>query len=83
MPSNAWREKRIEACGFGPLVAFLKALAPQNDCATNVLDYRNSGDTGGHLDRVVGYAAIEFTNRFTRSQIGPLRLQQSGERPCP
>jgi hypothetical protein len=60
---RAHREKRIEACGFGPLVAFLKALSPQNDCAIDVLDYRNSGDTGGHLDRVVGYAAIEFTRQ--------------------
>ena len=43
----------IEACGFGPIMSFLKL-----DIKPKVLDYRNSGDTAGSKDSVVGYTSI-------------------------
>ncbi len=43
----------VEACGFGPIMSFLKTgIKPK------VLDYRNSGDTAGDRNRVVGYTSI-------------------------
>ena len=43
----------VEACGFGPIMSFLKlGIKPK------VLDYRNSGDTAGDRNRVVGYTSI-------------------------
>jgi AmmeMemoRadiSam system protein B len=43
----------VEACGFGPIMSFLKlGITPK------VLDYRNSGDTAGDKSKVVGYTSI-------------------------
>lgn len=51
-----------QACGARPLngllrIAALRGLEPQ------LLDLRNSGDTAGDRQRVVGYASITFTER--------------------
>ena len=43
----------VEACGFGPIMSFLKL-----DIKSKILDYRNSGDTAGDRNRVVGYTSI-------------------------
>ena len=43
----------VEACGFGPIMSFLKL-----DIKPKILDYRNSGDTAGDRNRVVGYTSI-------------------------
>ena len=50
---DAHKEGIVEACGFGPIMSFLKlGIKPQ------ILDYRNSGDTAGDRNRVVGYTSI-------------------------
>ena len=43
----------VEACGFGPIMSFLKL-----NIKPRVLNYTNSGDTVGDRNRVVGYASI-------------------------
>ncbi len=48
-----------EACGKLPVLTIIH-LARQLGWKAKVLDYRNSGDTAGTRDRVVGYAAIAF-----------------------
>lgn len=44
------------ACGYRGLLAGLE-LAQRREWSLEVLDYRNSGDTAGTRERVVGYAA--------------------------
>ena len=51
--------KTQEACGKAPILA-LMYLAREKGWKTQLLDYRNSGDTAGDKSRVVGYAAIAF-----------------------
>lgn len=48
-----------EACGLTPIQILLH-LAKQQGWKPTLLDYRNSGDTGGDKSRVVGYAALAF-----------------------
>lgn len=55
---NAHDRRRVEACGFGPVFAFLTMVAGKENISVEVLDYRNSGDTAGTKDQVVGYCAI-------------------------
>lgn len=49
-----------QACGATPVNGLLLA-ARHHRLAPHLLDLRNSGDTAGDRDRVVGYAAIAFT----------------------
>ncbi|MGC9356469.1 MAG: AmmeMemoRadiSam system protein B [Anaerolineae bacterium] len=48
-----------EACGQAPILA-LMTLAEKQGWEPQLLDYRNSGDTGGGKGQVVGYAAIAY-----------------------
>jgi MEMO1 family protein len=48
-----------QACGATPVTGFL-AAAKKRGLAPELLDARNSGDTAGGLDRVVGYASFAF-----------------------
>ncbi len=48
-----------EACGRSPVLALVH-LARLRGWKTELLDYRNSGDTAGDRSRVVGYAAVAF-----------------------
>lgn len=48
-----------EACGAGPILTVMH-LARLKGWRAKLLDYRNSGDTAGNKDGVVGYAAIAF-----------------------
>lgn len=48
------------ACGAAPLAGLLLA-ARRRGLTPTVLDARNSGDTAGSRDRVVGYAAVAFS----------------------
>lgn len=50
-------ETQGEACGMLPILAALY-LAQRRKWQTQLLDYRNSGDTAGDKSRVVGYAAV-------------------------
>jgi AmmeMemoRadiSam system protein A len=48
-----------EACGKVPILTLMH-LAKQKGWKARLLDCRNSGDTSGEKNRVVGYAAIAF-----------------------
>lgn len=48
-----------EACGKGAILTVMH-LAREKGWTPELIDYRNSGDTAGSKDRVVGYAAIAF-----------------------
>jgi len=48
-----------QACGATGINALLK-VARQHGLTAKLLDYRNSGDTAGDMQRVVGYASIAF-----------------------
>lgn len=48
-----------DACGAHPLNGFLRA-ARRHGLQAELLDLRNSGDTAGDRDRVVGYGAFAF-----------------------
>ena len=49
-----------QACGGTPVNGLLRA-ARAHGLRARLLDLRNSGDTAGDRDRVVGYAAVAFT----------------------
>jgi AmmeMemoRadiSam system protein B len=48
-----------EACGAAPINGLLE-VARKRGLAAELVDLRNSGDTAGDRDRVVGYAAFAF-----------------------
>jgi len=48
-----------QACGGTPINGFLMA-AERHHLRSQLLDYRNSGDTAGDKNRVVGYASFAF-----------------------
>jgi len=48
-----------QACGALPISGLMQ-IAREKDLHAQLLDYRNSGDTGGDKTRVVGYASIVF-----------------------
>jgi AmmeMemoRadiSam system protein B/AmmeMemoRadiSam system protein A len=48
-----------QACGATPVTGFL-AAARAHKLSAELLDVRNSGDTAGGRDRVVGYASFAF-----------------------
>ena len=50
-----------DACGARPIRGLLLA-AERHGLAVRLLDLRNSGDTAGDRDRVVGYAAFALSN---------------------
>jgi AmmeMemoRadiSam system protein B len=51
-----------EACGAAPINGLLRA-ARARGMSAELVDLRNSGDTAGGTDRVVGYGAFAFTER--------------------
>lgn len=60
------------ACGCRPLNGLL-LMARQKGLAAQTLDTRNSGDTAGNKDRVVGYGAWSFSQK---SQLTEAEQQQ-------
>jgi AmmeMemoRadiSam system protein B len=48
-----------DACGAAPINGLL-ALARRRGLEAELVDLRNSGDTAGSRDRVVGYGAFAF-----------------------
>lgn len=58
MEQLEWQEMRPErACGFIPVSALMLSAA-ERGYRISALDVRNSGDTAGPRDRVVGYASL-------------------------
>ncbi|HEU0188440.1 MAG TPA: AmmeMemoRadiSam system protein B [Gallionella sp.] len=51
------------ACGGTPISGLIVA-ARQHNLTPHLLDLRNSGDTAGSHDQVVGYAALAFTEEM-------------------
>ncbi len=51
-----------QACGCMPMRGLLQ-IAKRSRMEINILDVRNSGDTAGTKDRVVGYGAYSFHDR--------------------
>jgi MEMO1 family protein len=56
---NVDEMKDLEACGKLPILTLMH-LAKLRNWTTRLLDCRNSGDTSGEKNRVVGYTAIAF-----------------------
>jgi len=50
-------EKKVEACGGGPMVAVLKAAVARGANRVKILKYADSGDISGDKSSVVGYLA--------------------------
>jgi hypothetical protein len=53
-------ERGLEACGKTAIAALLR-IARARDWQAHLLDYRNSGDTAGDRESVVGYGCYAFT----------------------
>lgn len=51
---------RISICGVGAIALLLAAAREAGLLGAQLLSYRTSGEVGGHLDQVVGYAAVLF-----------------------
>jgi len=60
------RLRKQELCGQVPVTVLLMVARSLGWKAT-LVDYRNSGDTAGDKDGVVGYAAIAFADDGTRA----------------
>ena len=57
-------ERKLEACGGGPIAAVMKACRRLGADSCRVLSIANSGDVTGERDRVVGYmSAMLFNSR--------------------
>lgn len=55
-----------EACGAAPINGLLE-VARRRGLTPELVDIRNSGDTAGDRDRVVGYAAFAFRREAARA----------------
>lgn len=55
-----------QACGAGAINGLLLA-AQRHHLSPHLLDLRNSGDTAGDRDRVVGYAALAFSEEHNHA----------------
>lgn len=60
MAGDLARAAEGEACGLQPILILMR-LAELKGWTPHLLDYRNSGDTGGDPWRVVGYATVAYT----------------------
>jgi len=58
-----WMRRRLSICGAGAIATLIAASARLGLTATNLIDYRTSGDVTGDRSAVVGYAAISFFRR--------------------
>jgi hypothetical protein len=52
------REKRVTACGYGPISAMAAVCQCMGAGRGELIRYATSGDVTGDRDQVVGYAAI-------------------------
>lgn len=53
------KAKNVEACGIKAVLTFMH-IAKKIGLEGHFVDYRNSGDTGGDKDKVVGYGCYAF-----------------------
>jgi len=57
------RERGLNMCGPGPVMALLVAFRAMGAASARLLAYATSGDTSGDRTSVVGYAAVEVHAR--------------------
>lgn len=50
-----YHKENLEACGLGPILTLLNYARQSGTAKCRAIDYRNSGDTCGMRDEVVGY----------------------------
>ena len=65
------------ACGKDPILTVMH-VARQKGWKAKLLDYRNSGDTAGHKEAVVGYAAVAFYEPAKNSPRPPVEPGRMG-----
>jgi len=53
-------QKRVSACGYGPITALIVAAKGLGATKAKLLGYKTSGDVTGDFSSVVGYAAVSF-----------------------
>lgn len=64
-----------DACGSGPLKGFILAAGKQN-IKPKLIDLRNSGDTSGSKDKVVGYASFICDSKENLKAVLSIKEQQ-------
>ena len=52
------RDEHITMCGYGPVVAMLKACKALGASRAELIKYANSGEVSGDYEQVVGYAGV-------------------------
>lgn len=67
-----------EACGKIPVITLMR-IAQEKGWSAKLIDYKNSGDTAGSKDRVVGYASIAFFSEGKTNETLPLEGRVYGE----
>lgn len=65
-----------QACGAVPINGLIAAAAARG-LVTRLVDLRNSGDTAGDRDRVVGYAALRFDAPPAKDPLGASLLEHA------
>jgi MEMO1 family protein len=71
-----------EACGLHAALILLN-IARSNGWQGKILDYKNSGDTAGSKDQVVGYSAIAYYNEQGKESLKREDKTQAGSDPAP
>ncbi len=65
---NLAEVNKCEACGLAAMKILLE-LAARKGWKAKIIEYKNSGDTSGQKDRVVGYSSIAFyKEEFTSAE---------------
>lgn len=61
---GSWQEKKIELCGYGPVLTLMLLCDKIGGVKGVELDYKNSGDvTGNKEGRIVGYGSVIFIEK--------------------
>jgi len=62
-------QRKIEACGGGPIIAVMIASQMMGAGSARVVKYANSGDVSGDKSSVVGYLAAIFSKADEDSKV--------------
>jgi len=65
-----------EACGKIPVMVLME-IAQQKGWKGKLIDYRNSGDTAGSKDQVVGYTSIAFISETQKAEAEDKKNRES------
>ncbi|MGA1869428.1 MAG: AmmeMemoRadiSam system protein B [bacterium] len=64
---NSSKMSHCEACGIVPVTTLMR-IAQAKGWSSKLIDYKNSGDTAGPKDKVVGYTSIAFFSEEKKAQ---------------